>query len=126
MAWFTVYRTTDGALRVHTSIDPGDPGAEWTVINHGEARQDQTHIWNPATRAWDIPIPVPVLVDRLQDLINHPYAAEIWTRLTAAQRTKMRKLMVWLLAGKRWRGQNEEVSIDPAELWPADPADAVE
>lgn len=86
---------------------------------------DQTHRWDPATRTW-VAIPPEVRIDRLQDLANHPYAAEIWSRLTVAQRTKLRKLMVWLLGTHRYRQPTEEVALDVDAAWPTDPANAVE
>ena len=89
-------------------------------------RQDQGFYWNTVTRAFDIPIPGPVMVDRLQDLAAHPYVSDVWSRLTPAQRVKLRKLLVWLLAGRRYRQQTEEVSIEPADGWPVDPAVVVE
>lgn len=83
---------------------------------------DQDWRWNPVTRAWDVPIPQPVLVDRLQDLANHPYAADIWSRLTVAQRQKLRRYLVWLLGSRRYRQQLEDVALDVDGAWPTDPA----
>lgn len=124
--WHTLYETATGKCRAHTSVLPETIPPSWTVINHGAARQDQTHLWNEGTRAWDTPHPQPVMVDRLQDLASHAYAAEIWSRLTSAQRIKLRKLFVWLLGSRRLRQQLEEVSIEPPNNWPTDPGQAVE
>jgi hypothetical protein len=125
--WFTLYETATGILRGHTS-EAGLPSpipAQFTVVAHGAARQDQGNRWNVATRTW-VAIPPEVLVDRLQDLANHPYMAEVWQRLTAAQRTKLRKAMVWLLGSKRYRQPTEEVPIAVDLSWPTDPANATE
>jgi hypothetical protein len=125
--WFTLYETATGILRGHTS-EAGLPSpipAQFTVVAHGAARQDQGNRWNVATRTW-VPIPPEPVVDRLQDLANHPYMAEVWSRLTAAQRTKLRKAMVWLLGTKRYRSTTATVSIDTDPDWPADPANATE
>jgi hypothetical protein len=125
--WYTLYDTATGALRAHTSEQglpsPALPGV--TVVPHGPARQDQGNRWNVATRAW-VAIPPEVLVDRLQDLANSAYMAEVWTRLTVAQRTKLRKAFVWLLGARRYRQQTEEVAIDVPPTWPADPTNVVE
>jgi len=118
--WYSIYVTATGELKGHTSIPVASPDPAWTVVEH-DGRQDQTHRWNPATKAWDRPIPVPVMVDRLQDLADHPYAAEIWSRLTVAQRLKLRRTLAWLLGNRRYRQQNEEVAIDVAPEWPIDP-----
>lgn len=122
--WYTLYDPATGECKAHTSVLPDSH--PWTVIDHGAARQDQTMLWNVVARAWDTPIPQPVMVDRLQDLVGHPYLADVWTRLTVAQRQKLRKAMVWLLASRRFRQQQEEVSIEPGNAWPSDPAQAVE
>jgi hypothetical protein len=125
--WYTLYTTATGVLRAHTSEQglpsPALPGV--TVVPHGPARQDQGNRWDVATRQW-VAIPPEVLIDRLQDLAAHPYMAEVWQRLTAAQRTKLRKAMVWLLASRRYRQQTESVAIGDPENWPADPANATE
>jgi hypothetical protein len=125
--WYTLYDTATGVLRAHTSEQglpsPALPGV--TVVPHGPARQDQGNRWNAATRQW-VAIPPEVVIDRLQDLAAHPYTAELWSRLTAAQRVKLRKVFVWLLGTKRYRRQLEEVAIDVDSTWPTDPANAVE
>jgi hypothetical protein len=125
--WYTLYDTASGALRAHTSEaglpSPALPGV--TVVAHGAARQDQGNRWDVPTRAW-VAITPEALVDRLQDLANHAYTAELWSRLTAAQRVKLRKVFVWLLGTRRYRQTLEEVSIDVPPTWPTDPANAVE
>jgi hypothetical protein len=125
--WYTLYETATGILRGHTSESglPSPIPAQFTVINHGPARQDQGNRWNVATRTW-VAIPPEVLIDRLQDMVNHPYLSGAWTRLTTTQRQQLRKAMVWLLASRRYRRQTEEVAIDPPDVWPSDPANAVE
>jgi hypothetical protein len=125
--WYTLYETATGILRAHTSEAglPSPVPAQFTVVAHGAARQDQGNRWDVSTRAW-VAIPPEVLIDRLQDLANHPYTAELWSRLTAAQRVKLRKVFVWLLGTRRYRQQLEEVSIDVPATWPTDPANAVE
>ena len=124
--WWTLYEIATGVCRAHTSVLPQSIDPLLAVVDHGSARQDQTKRWNTTTRAWDITIPAPVTVDRLQDLVNHPYLADVWTRLTVAQRTKLRKTVVWLLATRRRRGQTEDVPLEPDESWPTDPSLAVE
>lgn len=125
--WYTLYETATGVLRGHTSEQglPSPIPGTFTVVNHGPNRQDQLNRWNAATRAW-VAIPPEVLIDRLQDLANHPYLSAVWSRLTVAQRTQLRKAMVWLLATHRYRTQTEDVAIDPPTNWPTDPANAVE
>lgn len=125
--WYTLYTTATGVIRGHTSEVglPSPVPAGITVVNHGPNRMDQTNRWDASTRTW-VPIPPPVVIDRLQDLANHPFLSQVWTRLTVAQRTQLRKAMVWLLGGYRFRQELEEVSLNPPEGWPVDPANATE
>jgi hypothetical protein len=125
--WYTLYDTATGALRAHTSEQglpsPALPGV--TVVPHGPARQDQGNRWNAATRAW-VAIPPDVLIDRLQDIVNHPYMASVISDLTQANRTKLRRVVVWLVGARRYRQQLEDVAIDAPTGWPADPSNVVE
>ena len=122
--WWTIYETITGILRGHTSIEPtGLPGT-LTVISHAQ-RMDQANRWNAVLRAWE-PIPAAVVSDRLQDAVAHPYLSNVWARLTAAQRTQLRKFLVWSLGSRRYRQPTEEVSLDIGSGWPTDPAQAVE
>ena len=125
--WFTLYDTATGALRGHTSEAglPSPTPQGMTLVAHGPARQDQGNRWDAATRAW-VAIPPEVLIDRLQDLVNHANLLDVWSRLTAAQRTKLRRAMVGLLASRRYRQQTEDVAIDPPAGWPSDITQAVE
>ena len=121
MTWYSIYVTATGELRGHTSIQPtGLPGTMATATHAN--RMDQTMRWNPTTKAWDTPIPVPVLVDRLQDLAGHPYAATVWSQLTVAQRQKLRQIMVWLMGSRRYRQVTEDVAVDVPDGWPSDPS----
>ena len=123
--WYTLHR--DGTLLGHTSeqgLPPTIPDGV-TIIAHGPARQDQGNRWDAATRTW-VAIPPDVLIDRLQDMAQHPYLSNVWSRLTAAQRTQLRRAMVWLLGTKRYRQPTEEVAIDVDPGWPTDPANVTE
>lgn len=123
--WVTYYDTATGEIRGCGTVPPESIPPGISTVNHGTLRPDIGNRWNAATRAW-VAIPPEVLVDRLQDLLAHPYVADMWTRLTVTQRLKLRRILVWTLAGRRWRQQSEEVAIDPPASWPADPANAVE
>jgi hypothetical protein len=120
--WYTLYVTATGQCKAHTSVLPPSVDPAWTVIDHGANRMDQTFLWNIASRAWDIPKPVPVLVDRLADIAAHPFAAELWSRLTAAQRIKLRQLLVWILASRRYRPLGDTTPVDADDSWYADPS----
>ncbi len=124
--WYAIVRDADGVLLGYGTVLPDTLPPGSVLVGPTPDRQDQGFYWNTLTRAFDIPIPPPVLVDRLQDLAAHPYVSDVWSRLTPAQRVKLRKLIVWLLATHRFRQQLEETSLDPAEGWPTDPSVVVE
>jgi len=118
--WYTLYVTATGECRAHTSVLPASVDPSFTVVEH-PARQDQGARWNPQTLVW-VPVPPPVMVDRLQDLADHPHAAEIWSRLTVAQRLKLRRTLAWLLGTRRYRQQTETVALDAPDDFPTDPS----
>lgn len=124
MTWTAYFRDDTGTLVGYGTVPPESipPGVSTLA---SETRMDQTNRWDPATRDW-VPIPPEVLVDRLADLAAHPYVSDVWSRLTAPQRVKLRKLIVWLLGTKRFRHETEEVALDVDDTWPTDPANAVE
>ena len=126
--WWTIYRIADGACLGHTSVLPDTLPPGSATVTHAD-RQDQGigygAFWDPINLVWT-PRPAPVMVDRLQDLANHPYAAEVWQRLTPAQRVKLRRILVWLLGGQRLRRETDPVAIDEPSGWPTDPSGVVE
>lgn len=75
----------------------------------------RNNMWDEATRDF-VPRPAKVLSDRLQDIINDSaYADDIidlWQRLPAEDRTKIRNGLIRLLGGARWRTQNEAIRIE--------------
>lgn len=122
--WYVVYRSTDGVLiGCGTSVaDPLPPGS---IVRQYASRPDQDAHWDTGSREWIANIPE-VLVDRLQDIANHSSLATAWSRLTTAQRTAMRRYIVWLLGNRRYRHQNDDVCVDPPDNWPSDPAQVSE
>ncbi len=123
--WTAVYRVSDGVLLGCGTVLPDrlpDGSATRTYLE----RPDQGTRWDPSTLDF-VPVPAPVYVDRLQDLVNHPYLSSVWSRLTVAQRQQMRRTMVWLLGSRRYREPLEDVAIDPPDsAWPTDPASVTE
>jgi hypothetical protein len=121
--WYAVYDRATGRL-VSTGTVLGDFGDEYEVSEYAD-RPDRDTRWDATTKTF-VPLPDDHVVDRIQDLANHPYAAEVWSRLTVAQRQKLRKIFIWLLGTHRYRTPTEEVALDPDEGWPTDPGQAVE
>jgi len=124
-SWVTYYRTSDGTLLGHGTVPPESIPKGVSIVSHGATRMDQGNRWDPATFTW-VAIPPEVLIDRLQDMAQHAYLSDVWSRLTVAQRIKLRKAMVWLLGTHRYRQPLEEVSIDPTNGWSNDPTQVTE
>ena len=102
-----------------------DPLPVGTATKVYATRPDQGTRWDTALRDF-VAVPPEVLIDRLADIAGHAYLANVWSRLTAAQRTQLRKALVWLLGTHRYRHQTEEVALDVDSTWPTDPSTAVE
>lgn len=120
MSWYTLYQTTTGDLRGHTSTIPNPVPSGMTLLTTPD-RMDQLWRWNSTTKAWDIPIPVPVTVDRLDDLVALPYLAPVWQALSPTNRARLRDTFVWLLGTRRERQPTEDVPIDVGDDWPDAP-----
>jgi len=53
MSWYTVYKTSDGALKGHGQSIPDPLPSHLTSINHGNTRQDQGQQWNSTSKEWE-------------------------------------------------------------------------
>lgn len=122
--WTAIYRTSDGVLLGCGTVLP-DRLPVGTSTKVYPSRPDQGTRWDPAALDF-VPIPPPVLVDRLQDALDHPALAAVWPRLTLAQRVALRRWLVWVLGGRRYREPGEEVAIEPPNGWPGDPTTVTE
>ena len=122
--WTAIYRTADGVL-VGCGTVIADPLPAGTATRTYASRPDQGTRWDTGLLDF-VAVPPEVLIDRLADLVTHPYLSSAWSRLTAAQRTQLRKALVWLLGPHRYRHATEEVALDVDSTWPADPSGAVE
>lgn len=122
--WTAIYRISDGALLGCGTVLPETlPVGSATRVY--PTRPDQGARWDPDLRDFT-PLPPPVVIDRLQDALGHPALAAVWPRLTVAQRTALRRWLVWLLGSRRYREPGEEVSLDPPTAWPTDPTQVTE
>ena len=124
MSWSAIYRETDGVLVSVGSVVADTLPAGLAVKTYVN-RPDQGKRWNPSTLTFQA-IPPEVLIDRLQDAKDHPSMQALWASLDTQQRTVLRKFVVWLIGGKRYRQEGEEVSIDVEPDWPSDPSEVIE
>jgi hypothetical protein len=124
--WIAYYRVADGVLVGCGTVPPEAVPPEIGTRNYGAVRPDEGLVrWDTTLRDF-VAVPPEVLIDRLADAIGHPYIAAAWSRLTAAQRTTLRKYLVWLLGTHRYRHATEEVALDVDPSWPTDPANVSE
>lgn len=71
-------------------------------------------VWDVATRDF-VTRPMPVLIDRLQDLIERPAVRALWQSLSQAQKVALQNGLIWLLGKRRFRGEAEDVPLELLE-----------
>ena len=109
--WTAIYRTADGVLIGCGTVLPETLPAGTSTKVYAE-RPDQGTRWDTVLLDF-VPVPPPVLIDRLQDLADHAYLLDVWQRLTVAQRTKLRKAMVWLFVHRTaTASRSKSVALD--------------
>jgi hypothetical protein len=120
MPWYLFVKRDTGELASEGSeVPPSLDTAVYDVQEH-PARPDWTvKAWNPALKAvYDRPLPV--LVDRLDDIearfLADPDFAAVWGSLNAARRTQLRQGILRVLAGVlrslRFRRPEDGVELD--------------
>lgn len=107
MAWYAVYVASNGRLRSIGTIvaSPLPPGLASVELAQ---RPTDAEEWDETTRTF-IPSVPPVVIDRMDDLRDDPTLPAIWAKLTAAERTTLRTVIIRLLGPRRFRyaGQND-------------------
>jgi len=104
--WYAVVESTTGRLLslgdVRPEVRPGQ-----TIVEIGATLPDLgQRMWDEASRTF-ILRPVPVFVDRLDDLPADPDFAIVWSKLTGVQRTALRTALARLLGDYRMRRDDE-------------------
>jgi hypothetical protein len=79
------------------------------VLTVAEPAQGQ--MWDATQRAF-VPRPVKVLVDRLDDLAANDDFRAVWQTLNLTQRAAMRRALIWVLGGRRFRSAGERPEVD--------------
>lgn len=72
MKWYTVYDTSSGQKRDHTTRPPKEVPAGLTVIEHAQRMDQGDYLWNASSKTWDHAppnrvIPIPALIERLTE-----------------------------------------------------------
>lgn len=116
MTWTALYQDATGRLlSVGTVVADQLPAGTVAVVLAEKPRRDQ--MWDSATRSF-VPRPAKVLVDRLVDLRTRARYADfrdVYQRLSAADRTKVRDALALFLGRARYRNQAESDVVEPDE-----------
>ena len=111
MVWYAVYESATGRLLSVTTLLGDLPVGVTTLNLAGEPADNQ--MWDSTTRTF-IPRPAKVLVDRLQDILSNPAYADFATAynvLNAANKTRLRNMLIKLLGRQRYRSQGEPTEM---------------
>jgi len=108
--WYAIIESTTGRLlSLGDSLPDTRPGQD--ILPLGETLPDMGQMmWEELGRRF-IARPVPVLVDRLDDLNADPDYMTAWNRLTAAQRVALRTALARMLGDYRMRRDDEPVPL---------------
>lgn len=108
--WHYLYEAGTGRLLSETEADAAPDVPVGVAVLSRDSRAEDTEMWEEASKSF-APRPAKVLVDRLTDLANDPVLSEVWSRLTATQRTTLRNRLIRLLGYRRFRGSGEPVDL---------------
>lgn len=112
--WYYIYRTDSGRLASETSFDPLPLPAGFAYLAREERANLAVVMWDEATRDF-VARPVPVIVDRLQDLISDVGYVDFktaWNGLTATNKTKLAGALTRLLGPRRYRQSDEAIELE--------------
>lgn len=122
MPWYSLYDKLTGRLHslgtvLAEEITDGLEAKElsgWGTTGEQCKDEPPNIMWDETTRDF-IPRPAKVLIDRLEDLINHPDYAEfkeIWDGLNATRKQKIKNALVKFLGRARWRNQGQSIVVE--------------
>jgi hypothetical protein len=115
MAWYVAYDTATGRLESESDTEIAARTGK-TVLQLADRPNINANgvMWDESTRTF-IARPLKVLIDRLEDIQTNPNFADFMTAyntLSAANKTRLRNMVIRLLGSRRWRNQNEPVELD--------------
>lgn len=118
-AWKLLIDRATGELVSVGTVIAEDAADRFDVIDAGEERPDQGEaLWDRQSRSF-VPRPARVLIDRLDDiearLQADPDWLTVWNSLSAARKTQirtgLRRILVALLADRRYRDADEAEAL---------------
>lgn len=120
MSWYFFINKQSGDLVSEGAVVPAGIDTNVYEVRDVVARPDwTTKVWNPTTKALT-DRPIPLLIDRLDDiearfLADADFAA-VWATLNAARKTQLRtgimRVLGQLVGAKRFRQESEPVELD--------------
>lgn len=128
MTWYLVVNKTNGDAVSEASDPSSDPATalpnvdrtKYDLFSVGANRVDwSVKLWNPTTRQL-FDRPVPILIDRLDDIqarfLADPDFSAVWNALSAARKTQLKtgimRVLAQIVGTKRWRQESEPVEVD--------------
>lgn len=119
MAWYFFVNKANGDLVSEGSVVPlGIDTTVYDVTDVGTRPDWTVKAWNPTTRQL-FDVPLPILIDRLDDIqarfLADPDFAAVWAALNATRRTQLRtgimRVLASIIGGLRFRQEDERVEI---------------
>lgn len=118
MTWYLFIRRDNGDIVSEGSTDPGVDTTVYEVRDVGERPDWTVKAWNPTTRQIT-DRPVPIIIDRLDDIqarfLADPDFAAVWATLNATRRTQLRtgiqRVLAAVLRDLRWRQEGDAVEV---------------
>lgn len=114
MTWYAIFETASGRLESIGERDDALRTARLESVALDAAPDLSSVMWDETTRDF-VARPAKVLVDRLDDIQSHPDASDFLTAfnsLNAANRTRVRNFLIWLLNRYRYRNQSESLRLE--------------
>ncbi len=109
--WFVLYHRDTGHP-VSQSSEPPDSIKEGLAVVEFLERPSDDLMWDDASRLF-VARPQHKFVDRLDDLKADPDFMGIWRRLSDTQRTRLRRVLIRLLGGARYRRDDQPFGVMP-------------
>lgn len=113
MTWYAVHDGNGRLVSVGEVLTDNLP-ADLTAVQLQAAPDFRSSMWDEATRSF-VARPMPVLIDRLDDLRAMAGVQALWNSLNATQRQTLANALIALLGGARYRKASQSVAVRDME-----------
>jgi len=114
MLWYALYDTSSGKLESIGSAEELPQLLGKAALLLPEQPDLSAQMWDETSRVF-VARPAKVLIDRLDDIQTNPNFADFMTAynsLNAANKTRLRNMIIRLLGKRRFRASQETVEIE--------------